>query len=235
MSPSIIEFPGVIDGVVVAQQCYPDLPGFDYSLAAVAAAHEQVCAAARMLGEAGCCAVAMEGTPFAWAGTASESEARRRAADLGEAAGVPGLTAGVSIIDAIRALGARRVALCPTYYPPDWRDAWSAFVAACGIDVVYCRTMADEGIVDPIAAVNDYGWRTGPELIRAAVERAAGSRADAIVVTGAGCRTSPIISELEGIAGCAVIGADTALFWSVARACDLPLKPGSLGLLTGTS
>ena len=231
-SPSITEFPAVIEGTVLAQQSFPHLPGFDYALSSVASAHEQVCAAGRMLGEAGCRAVAMEGTPFAWAGLGTEAEARQRVADLSVAAGVPGLMAGTSIVDAVRSLGARRVALCPTYYPPDWRDAWCRFVSACGIEVVYCRTMADEGLVAAVGGVDDYGWRTGPHLVRAAVERAASSGADVIVVTGAGSRTSPIIAELEEIADAAVVGADTALFWAMAHAAEVALKPRSLGRLT---
>ncbi len=91
--------------------------------------------------------------------------------------------------------------------------------------------MADEGLVGAIIDMDDYGWRTGPELICAAVERAAAVASDAIVVTGAGCRTSPIIPELEQTAGRPVLGSDTALFWSVARATDLALKPGALGRL----
>jgi len=233
VSPSIVEFPAVVDGAVVAQQCFPDLAGFDYTLSNIYAAHPQICTAARLLGEAGCRAVAMEGTPFGWAGLGSEAEARQRAAEMSDAAGVPGVMAGTSIVDALRALGAARVALCPTYYPNDWRDAWQRFVALCGFEVTYCATMADQGLVDEIADTDDYGWQTGPDLIRAAVEIGArSSPADAIVVTGAGCRTSPIITELEQIAARPVIGSDTALFWSLAQAADLVLEPNSLGALT---
>ena len=233
-SPSIVEFPTVVDGRVLAQQCIPDLPGFDYALPSIHAANSKICDAARLLGEAGCKAVAVEGTPFGWAGLDTEAEARARAAEMSDAAGVPGVMAGTSIVDALRALRADRVALCPTYYPDDWRDAWRRFVGLCGFEITYCATMADQGLVDGIADTDDYGWRTGPHLIRAAVEiAAAAGPSDAIVVTGAGCRTSPIISELEQLAGRPVIGSDTALFWSLARAADLALAPGALGALTG--
>jgi len=232
-SPSIVEFPAVVDGEVLAQQCLPDLPDFDYALSSIHAAHSKICAAARLLGEAGCSAVAMEGTPFGWAGLETETEARTRAADMSDAAGVPGVMAGTSIVDALWAIGATHVALCPTYYPNDWRDAWRQFVALCGFEVTYCESMADQGLVESIADTDDYGWRTGPDLIRAAVEFAAAAGAsDAIVVTGAGCRTSPIIAELERIAGRPVIGSDTALFWSLAQAAGLALRPNALGALT---
>lgn len=232
-SPSVVEFPAVVHDEVLAQQCFPDLPDFDYTLSSIYAAHPKICAAARLLGEAGCRAVAMEGTPFGWAGLETEAEARGRAADMSRAAGVPGLMAGTSIVDALRSLGATRVALCPTYYPDDWRDAWRRFVALCGFEIVYCATMADQGLVDGITDTDDYGWRTGPDLIRAAVEiAAAAGPSDAIVVTGAGCRTAPIVAELERTAGRPVIGSDTALFRSLARAVGLGLKPHALGALT---
>lgn len=233
-SPSIVEFPAVVEGRVLAQQCLPDLPAFDYALPSTHAAHSKICDAARLLGEAGCRAVAMEGTPFGWAGLDTEAEARARAAEMSDAAGVPGVMAGTSIVDALRALRADRVALCPTYYPHDWRDAWRRFIGLCGFEITYCATMADQGLVDGITDTDDYGWRTGADLIRAAVEiAAAAGPSDAVVITGAGCRTSPIIADLERLAGRPVIGSDTALFWSLARAADLALETGALGALTG--
>ncbi|MCP3977008.1 MAG: hypothetical protein GY720_21175 [bacterium] len=76
-----------------------------------------------------------------------------------------------------------------------------------------------------------------PELITAAVERAVETAgdADAVVVTGAGCRTTPIIVELERMVGRPVIGADSATFWAVAAAAGLRLRRGSLGRLTDCS
>ncbi len=233
-SPSIVEFPAAIDAAVLVQQCFPHLPNFDYALSSIAAAHPAVCAAAGMLGEAGCQAVGMEGTPFDWAGCRTEAEARDRVARMGDAAGVPGVMTGTSIIDALRAVGARRVALCPTYYPADWRDGWGTFVEACGFEVTYCRSMADEGLTGSITDVDDHGWTIGPALITAAVARAgAHGPSDAIVVTGAGCRTTPLIAQLEAAAERPVIGADSALFWALARAAGLALHPGALGHLTG--
>lgn len=100
----------------------------------------------------------------------------------------------------------------------------------CGFDVIYCESIADQGLVEVIADTDEYGWRTGPELLHSAVERAAAAGpSDAIVVTGAGCRTSPIITELERTAGRPVTGSDTALFWSLAQAADLAIKPDALG------
>ena len=234
VSPSMVEFLAVVEPPILPQQSIVARRDFDYTLAEIADAAPDVAAAAALLGEAGCSAVGMEGTPFAWAGCAGEQAARSRVAALAEAAGVPAVMAGTAIIDALRALGAERVALCPTYYPADWSDAWCGFVRGCGFDLVYCRSMADEGITGAIVDNDTYGWATGPELVGAAVSTAAerSGGVDAVVVTGAGARTTPIIGDLEERAGGPVVGADGALFWALAGAADLPLRPGTLGALT---
>lgn len=234
VSLSMIEFPDCVADPVIPQQCFPTLPDFDFTLDEVAGATPAVTTAAAMLGEAGCSAIGMEGTPFAWAGCATESAARARVDAMAVAAGVPVAMAGTAIVDALRALDVRRVALCPTYYPDDWRNAWCRFVEACGFDVRSCRTMADQGLTGPILDTDTYGWDTGPELIAASVERAVADAvsADAIVVTGAGCRTNRIIADLELLADRPVIGSDTATFWAVAGAARLALRAGSLGRLT---
>ncbi|MDJ0770434.1 MAG: hypothetical protein QNJ12_16685 [Ilumatobacter sp.] len=234
VSPSPVEFASSVVEPVVAQQCFPDLPDFGYTLAEVAAARTACERAAAMLGEAGCAAVAMEGTPFAWAGGSGEAGARGRVASMADAAGVRAVMAATAIVDGLRALGVERVALCPTYYPPDWRDAWSGFVASCGFDVVYCRTMADQGITSAIDDLDQFGWATGPDRIVAAIERCAevDDTAEAVVVTGAGCRTTPIIDDLERRAGRPVLGADGALFWALAQAAGLTLRAGAVGELT---
>ena len=173
------------------------------------------------------------GHPFAWAGCDDEASACARVATTADAAGVPTASAGTAIVDALRTLGSGRVALYATYYQPDWREAWRQIVEKCGFDVVVCRNMADEGTAGPVADGDD-GWDMGPELMRVAVERAAIHRDefDALVVTGAGCRTSSSIEDLESLAGDPVVGAATALFRAVARLAGLELRPDSLGRLT---
>ena len=73
-----------------------------------------------------------------------------------------------------------------------------------------------------------------PKLVIASVETMARNPrgVEAIVVTGAGCRTNQYITELEETAGMPVIGSDTAVFWAAAKAANIPLKSGALGALT---
>ena len=207
---------------------------FDYALSSVAQTEPDLMVAARALGAAGCDVVGAVGTPFGWAGLSSEDEARARCAKLASAAGVPAVMAGLAIIDALRALGAARVALAPTYYSDDWRDAWRHFVAACGTNVVLCESLSDQGLTAAATPLDELGWVIDENLIRASVGAIAGNPrgAEAIVVTGAGCRTNRFITTLEETAGLPVIGADTALFWAAARSAGVSLEPGALGALT---
>lgn len=236
-SASLVEFPALIDGPVIPQQSILDDPDFDYTLTNIATANPLTCRAAKLLGAAGCLAVAMEGTPFSWAGVETEAAARNRVDAMADAAGVPAFAAGLAVIDAVRALGLSRVALCPTYYQPDWQAAWSAFVSLCGLQVVYCRNLAQQGLTGPITSNDDHGWKMGADMVaasvRAAADAAETSGAEAVVVTGAGSRSTPIIAELEEIAGRPVIGSDGAIFHALARAAGLTLKPGALGALGG--
>ncbi len=232
--PSSAEFAAKCEGDVGTQQCMMTGPAFDYALTSVAQSEPEMMIAARALGAAGCDVVAHVGTPFGWAGLSGEDAARERCAKLATAAGVPALMTGLAIVDALRALGASKVALAPTYYSDEWRDAWRSFVTACGFNVVLCESLSDQDLAPAFSPDDDLGWIIGEDLISAAVDAMAQNPrgAEAIVVTGAGCRTNLIIEHLEREAGLPVIGADTALFWAAAKHASVSLKPGALGALT---
>lgn len=232
--PSPVEFAAHCAGEVGTQQSMTPLFGFDYALSSIAQVEPELMATARSLGAAGCDVVAGVGTPFGWAGLESEHEARGRCAQLEGAAGVPAVMSGLAIVDGLRALGAAKVALAPTYYPDDYRDAWRDFVATCGINVVLCESLNDQGLSPRDIPAFELGWRIDEEHITASVRAMAQHPrgAEAIVVTGAGCRTNRFIQNLEAAAGMPVIGADTALFWAASKAANLTLKPGALGALT---
>lgn len=232
--PSPVEFAAHCAGDVGTQQSMTPLFNFDYELSSIALVEPELMATARALASAGCDVVAAVGTPFGWAGLQSEEEARGRCAKLESASGVPAVMAGLAIVDGLRALGVAKVALAPTYYPDAWRDAWRAFVASCGLNVVLCESLSDQGLSPQDIPAYELGWRINEDLITAAVRAIAQNPrgAQAIVVSGAGCRTNRFIQRLESVAGVPVIGSDTALFWAAARAANTTLKPGALGALT---
>lgn len=232
--PAPSEFPGVCRETVRTQQAPVPLPDFDYRLESIAAAQETLHSCARSLKAIGCDLVAQVGSPFAWAGATSEREARLRCETLARAADAPTVMTGLAIVDGLRAVGARRIAVNCTYYDAVWQEGFTGFLAVCGFDIRHASTLGEQGVVDAIATIADYGWSMTPALAARSIRAvaAASPEADAIVVTGAGTRTLAILADMEAETGRPVIAADTVLYWAVARELGLSLKP-NMGTLAG--
>ncbi len=217
--PSPDEFPTVcVDPVRIQQMTLP-LPEFDYGLESIAGAVDALKLCTRTLVAAGTNVVAQVGTPFAWAGVSSEAEARARCNALETAGGVPVVMTALAIVDALTALDVRRVALACTYYDSTWEDGWRSFIGCCGFQTVHAANLLDQGLVASSNPVEEHGFDMSTQLacesIRRVIDSAPG--AQAVVVTGSGTRTLGLIAELEEYADRPVVGADTALYWAVAR------------------
>ncbi len=205
----------------------PVLPVFGYTFPEIAAAAPAISDAGQVLREQGADAIGMEGTPFAWANLTSETEARARVDEISTNAGAPVTFAGLAIIDAVRTMKAASVALLPTYYDLDWAAAWRGFVETCGVSVASSATMVEQGVVDKMT--DEIAWDVPDDLLLKAVQHA--GEGEIIVVTGAGVRVNRQVAMLEAASGRPVIGADTALFWALAKSLKAPLKKGALGAL----
>lgn len=233
--PAPSEFYTVVEEDVRTQQAPLLLPDFDYRLESVALVQPELNHCARSLAAMGCHLVAQVGSPFAWAGASSEADARMRSDAMAAAAGIPVVMTSLAIVDALRALGAKTVALNCTYYETDWRDRFAAFMTMCAVDVRHLSTLADQGLVPPDTRMEDIGWAMTDALTRRSILAVAEAspEADAIVVTGAGTRTLSLLAELESRIHRPIIAADTVLYWAIARNLSLTLKPamGSLATL----
>ena len=109
---------------------------FDYRLESIAALGHELDRCCRTLRAIGCDLVAQVGSPFAWAGVASEAEACARQTAMADAAGAPVIMTGLAIVDGLRAIGAEKVAVNCTYYDAEWRDQFAAFLRLCGFATV---------------------------------------------------------------------------------------------------
>ena len=191
IDPSPAEFKtDCVDDTNVQQQSLA-LPNFDWRLDSIARSEPELVGAARALGRLGCDIVANVGTPFAWAGLASIGAARARADRLAAVAGVPVVMSGIAIIDALRMLGAERVALACTYYTEDWTAQWARFVHASGVDVVRAENLTQQGLTAAHDPADPNFWTPTIDQIRVSVRRIAKAApsAHAIVVSGAGVHT----------------------------------------------
>lgn len=234
--PAPSEFPEVIVEDVQTQQAPLLLPEFDYQLTSIASVQEELNLCARSLKAIGCDLVAQVGSPFAWALATSEMEARSRNSLMAKAADIPCLMTGLAIVDGLRALGVKKVAANCTYYEKNWCDGFSFYLSMCGFDMIHVSSLSDQGLADPGAKMEDYGWSMTTELARASILSVAKASpdAEAIVVTGAGTRTLNLLCELEAHIQRPIIAADTILYWAIANTLRLTLKPimGSLSKLT---
>ena len=227
--PSPTEFYQLFAGGIRVQQTLLELPDFVYSLQAIAATEPQQLAAARLLAAAGCEITAAVGSPFAWAGLDSVEQARQRCDRLRQASGAVSLMAGIAIIDALQQLGAARVGLACTYYSNSWKSEWAAFMHRSGFTVC-AHNFADDGFMPRDAATSAEYWSPDGELILNSVRNLCRRNPDldAVVVSGAGARTLRLADTIKRDFGVAAVGADTALYWAIAREFGFGFAAGGL-------
>ncbi len=230
--PALTEFPTVVEEQVRIQQAPLLLPNFDYSLKSIASVQEHLNLCARSLKAMECQLIAQIGSPFSWAGTNSESEAEERCLIMQREANIPCIMTGLTIVNGLRTLGVKNIAVNCTYYDADWRDNFAAFLRNCNFNLLHVSNLAEQRLTEADAKMEDYGWSMTDELTCKSILKVASASpdAEAIVVTGTGTRTLSILAEMESEIKRPIIAADTILYWAIARHFGLTLK-SSLGSL----
>jgi maleate cis-trans isomerase len=162
--PAPSEFAAVVEEDVRTQQAPLLLPEFDYRLESIASVQNELNLCARSLKAIGCDLVAQVGGPFGWACAGSESEARSRNEYMAKAANIPTVMTSLAIVDGLRSLGVKKVAVNYTYYETDWRDGFAAFLRMCGFGTIHVSTLSDQGLTESTAKMEDFGWSMTYEL-----------------------------------------------------------------------
>ncbi len=129
------------------------------------------------------------------------------------ARGLPVVATCASIVEALRVLGAERVAL----FDPPWFDAelnalGAAYYRAAGFDVVSslaCALPSDQSAIEPSALF---------EFVRRQVP----AEAEAVLFGGNGFRVVGVIAALERELGRPVVSPNQALLWGTMRAVGVP-------------
>jgi maleate cis-trans isomerase len=135
-----------------------------------------------------------------------DEDATRR---IGAAAGAPAITSAVAVGRAVKALGARRIALVSPYSAPVNERAGHYFEAKHGLSVV-----ALEGF----AATDSYAiGALGPENARAAFARIDRPEIEAFVVPGGNFPTMAHVAEWEAEFNKPVVTTNQALIWAMLR------------------
>lgn len=140
-----------------------------------------------------------------------EARERQLLSELEERHRVPCLSAATAMVQALRALDARRIGLISPY-PPDLERVCLPFWESVGFEIVAKETpqVADGGF-HPI-----YAMAGG--AAQAAAGRLRDSGCDAIVMLGTGMATLATILALRGWDGPAPLSCNLALAWAAVRA-----------------
>ena len=140
------------------------------------------------------------------AGLAGEAELRA----LMERAGARrAITTSGALVDALAALGARRVAVA-TPYDAELTARLGAFLTEAGHDVVSTARLGLAGDI----------WRVSPGSVRELVEALPLADAEAVVVSCTNLPTYDVLAGLEQSIGLPVVSANLATMWAALRALD---------------
>jgi maleate cis-trans isomerase len=131
--------------------------------------------------------------------------AEAQVAALRTATGRPATSTSLAIVDALAALGAKRVAVVATYPEPAAR-ALEAFLGAFGIVVASLQWLDASSGLD-VAAI-------GEDRLTAAVWQAVAGKPDAVVIPDTALPTMELVDHHETLAGCPVVTANQATLWA---------------------
>lgn len=149
--------------------------------------------------------------------------------------------AGYCLVEALRDIGASRIALNSVYYWPDWRDGIARFLRQAGFDLVFAGNFVDMRLFETQKECNDCTWIFPGDMALKSMEHVLDKApdVDAIVVNGMPSfrrhdglprRMVSIDRELEEAVGKPIVSSDTALYWRLFKTLGVP-PVGKLGSL----
>ena len=148
--------------------------------------------------------------------------AQRQAAELEDALGLPVSSTSLAYVNALRALGLRRVSVAATY-PEDIARRFEAFLADAGVETV---SLASHGIVTA-AEVGTLAREDALALVGAARHDAA----EAVLVPDTALHTIGVLDALDQAAGKPVLTANQVSAWEGMRLAGAPETAPGLGRL----
>ena len=163
---------------------------------------------------------------------------------INETYGTPLHMAGYCLVEALREIGAEKIALNSVYYWPDWRDGIARFLREAGFDLVHAGNFVDLGIYDSQEEVNARSWIFPGDAAERSMQRLAeiAPNADAHVVNGMPNfrradglpqRMLHRTADLEARVGTPIISSDTALYWRIFKTLGVAPDAGHGALLDG--
>ena len=214
------------------------IPGYAYELDQRSRHFGLLEESAVCLGQSYCQVIGQVGTNWVHCTGTSPEEIVRLCDAISEKAGARFLMAGQCIVEALRALGAKRIAVANGYFRPDWSAGINGYLEAAGFEILWAGDIIDQGIVagheDKLSIEAATLWDYPDEVMIAAAAdaHARAPEADAIVQTGAGFRMLQVVDRVEARIGTPVVASDCALYWAMLAHLGLPAAPGHGHLLS---
>ena len=133
---------------------------------------------------------------------------------LTDAAGCPVATASLAVTEALRALGARRIALVSPY--PDWLTAWSrGYWQQGGFEVAALTTMGDVF----------RAYDASEDELAAAIAAVGSTEVDAVLLTGTGAYTLGALQRIGADQRGCYLTSNVCLAWWLMRTAGLAQAP----------
>jgi maleate isomerase len=142
--------------------------------------------------------------------------------DLNQAAGVPAFTATSAIIEALNAVGAKRIAVCSPYTKAI-DDAEHVFFAAAGFEMLGAAHL---GIADAFKLADPT-----PDDIYALWKKSWHADADASLITCLNMNSQDVVARIEQETGKPVITSTQATLWKLLRAAGVQDRIEGFGVL----
>lgn len=216
------------------------IPNYEYELAQRATNFDLMEEAAVCLGLSHAEVVGQVGTNWVHCNDTTPDDIRRLCDKISRKAGTRFLMAGMCIVEALQALGAKRIAVANSYYRRDWMDGINRFLEQAGFEILWSGNVIDQGLYENLDQQLDVEDKTlwdypARDVIRAChMAKEAAPNAQAVVQTGAGFRTLPHIEAIEGMMGIPLVPSDVSLYWAMLRDLNLNVKIPGRGQLMAT-
>lgn len=175
--------------------------------------------AARLLGHATVAQIAFNCTAVSTFSKAMEQDIRQR---IASASGLPALMTSAAIVEALQALGARRIVLL-TPYIPEVNAREVAFLEGEGLEI-----LAEAGMG---LNTNSEMARLQPAVFLELAGKHRDSRADAYLLSCTAVRSAEVIDRLERDLGRPVVTSNQAITWHCLRQGGIADKVRGFGAL----
>lgn len=216
------------------------IPAYDYELEQRAKNFDLLEEAAVCLGESHCQVIGQVGSNWVHCNSTTPDDIEKICDNISEKAGTRFLMAGMCLVDALRALGAKRITVANGYYRDDWKHGINRFLEQAGFEILWAGNLIDQGIYQSLDELLESECQTlwdypADDVINACCQAHKSAReADVVVQTGAGFRTMPHIRVIEDMIDKPLVSSDMALYWAMLKHLDLGIPVENFGSLMKT-